>query len=1157
MEGQDNALNAGRLGVLVSSQTGMGALINGLQKANEGFLQALIRYSRFQHIDCFVDDTLITVFQQRWQSYIKHYASARQIDFVGASRLPSYLSAFKYTAFHKGDPYISSLAELRKQCDCRHFAITGRAHTLSTDVTLSKTRDLLLSPLQPCDAIICSSNAQQQVLERQLALASAGLKQYTGKALNYSGQLACLPLGVDDVSESVGDKYECRKALGYPKDSCILLCVGRFSYRDKMDLYPLFIAANDLLEDRGITNFLIVLVGQGDASGGYIQGLLQLGYDLNLEGRIRFELSADDERKHLIFQAADIFVSIADNVQESFGIAPVEAMNYSLPVVLSDWNGYRELVVEGESGYLTETLSTNLDFLSVPMNSVQAGLGHMIEAQGTAVNVKHLTDYLQVLICQPEKRKAMGMLGRARVMARYHWPLLIEQYHGIVERLQQGRDEAVGEHIVEPQGAYYHTIFQHYPTRHLSPDDYLKSTDRALRILLGDETEVHFQEIDHLIDKFLLSQVIMYCLSGVKVQSVYAAFPQAQSLPFILVWLCKYQWLDCMTEKPSLTIPTIAPVNLHGSKWVKGVKGVVEDSLKGVDCLRRDYLRPIMGWLATQIKRRVGQYTPDDQLLKQILQLQLVMLDEKLLQAIGWFGEERGLTIYNEVMVALRKQGGFCALQHRYPHWFRLGKRLCLRALRSISQIIERTFHDLPAINQRFKPIWHHPASRVVHIDAPLRVEYLSVVILTFDNSEKLVYKNRDIRMNSYLVDHQSPRGESLAEKLNKWLEAFPGIGTYSLLPREVLLRKKKVHYGFVQYISGSDEGIVLNHEEGKHYYQRLGVLIGFGLMLGMTDLHTMNVISSNVTPYPIDLENIFQNDALQALEQEVENPAKAFMRGVSGTSLDKLCVFDFFQNFYSCRARLGSVKVKAHKIGFDDQIEIRPALKNKVTIGHRDNTDRNEQALVAGYGQYISEGIRAVVRVLCQHQMEWLTALDRCSSLQVRFQPIMRYADLTKQVSHFHTFSGFQRLSYRQLQHYFYRSASRLCTTGVEVQRWTPAHWQESVTDLVDAMARQWLKGCQGRFVKYPGQCHACLRQSDGSVVQTGKPGAAYFADTALEQLKKSVVQLASDDEKREQFLTLLTSALEAWLNDSLQPRVNVEQPERAEAVFAAELAL
>ena len=42
--------------------------------------------------------------------------------------------------------------------------------------------------------------------------------------------------------------------------------------------------------------------------------------------------------------AADIFVFPIDNVQETFGLAPVEAMAAGLPVIVSDWDGLKETV---------------------------------------------------------------------------------------------------------------------------------------------------------------------------------------------------------------------------------------------------------------------------------------------------------------------------------------------------------------------------------------------------------------------------------------------------------------------------------------------------------------------------------------------------------------------------------------------------------------------------------------------------------------------------------------------------------------------------------------------------------------------------------------------------------------------------------------------
>ena len=56
-----------------------------------------------------------------------------------------------------------------------------------------------------------------------------------------------------------------------------------------------------------------------------------------------------------IWSAPDIFVSLVDNVQETFGLTPLEAMAAGLPVVASDWDGYRETVRHGVDGFLVPT----------------------------------------------------------------------------------------------------------------------------------------------------------------------------------------------------------------------------------------------------------------------------------------------------------------------------------------------------------------------------------------------------------------------------------------------------------------------------------------------------------------------------------------------------------------------------------------------------------------------------------------------------------------------------------------------------------------------------------------------------------------------------------------------------------------------------------
>ena len=62
--------------------------------------------------------------------------------------------------------------------------------------------------------------------------------------------------------------------------------------------------------------------------------------------------------------ASDIFVSLADNIQETFGLSVIEAMASSLPLVVSDWNGYKDLVNHGFNGFRipTEMLTSSLTF---------------------------------------------------------------------------------------------------------------------------------------------------------------------------------------------------------------------------------------------------------------------------------------------------------------------------------------------------------------------------------------------------------------------------------------------------------------------------------------------------------------------------------------------------------------------------------------------------------------------------------------------------------------------------------------------------------------------------------------------------------------------------------------------------------------------------
>ena len=55
--------------------------------------------------------------------------------------------------------------------------------------------------------------------------------------------------------------------------------------------------------------------------------------------------------------SSDIFISLSDNFQETFGITPLEGMASGLPVVVSDWDGYRDTVRDQIDGFTIPTIT--------------------------------------------------------------------------------------------------------------------------------------------------------------------------------------------------------------------------------------------------------------------------------------------------------------------------------------------------------------------------------------------------------------------------------------------------------------------------------------------------------------------------------------------------------------------------------------------------------------------------------------------------------------------------------------------------------------------------------------------------------------------------------------------------------------------------------
>ncbi|RCX17332.1 glycosyltransferase involved in cell wall biosynthesis [Fontibacillus phaseoli] len=83
----------------------------------------------------------------------------------------------------------------------------------------------------------------------------------------------------------------------------------------------------------------------------YITGLVE---ELDLEGVVVFPGIVEGEAKEKLFMAADLLVNFSTDPGETFGFNLLEAKAWGIPVVCTNWDGFRELVDHGHDGFLVD-----------------------------------------------------------------------------------------------------------------------------------------------------------------------------------------------------------------------------------------------------------------------------------------------------------------------------------------------------------------------------------------------------------------------------------------------------------------------------------------------------------------------------------------------------------------------------------------------------------------------------------------------------------------------------------------------------------------------------------------------------------------------------------------------------------------------------------
>lgn len=382
-------------------------------------------------------------------------------------------------------PVLADRARLRLRAGPAAFSLVGVTHTTASHTAMDAIASLVSGPVMAWDALVCTS---QSVLETVTTVLDAEADflswRLAAKVDVRRLALPVIPLGVHtrDFAFRAEERAAARAALGISPDTVVALFVGRLSFHGKAHPHAMYVA----LEAAALrTKLKLALVQCGWFANSAIEAAFKTGAaEFAPSVPAIFADGRDEAQRRRAWAAADIFISLSDNIQETFGITPVEAMAAGLPVIATDWDGYRETVRDGVDGYLIQTTMPPAgtgDGFAMAHEAGQMTYDRYCGAtcRTVAVDLEALTDRVSALVSEADLRARMGAAGRSRARETFDWAVIYGRYVDLYAELRRVRAAALkgpsaailsAAPRVAPARLDPYRTFAHYATRNLAPE---------------------------------------------------------------------------------------------------------------------------------------------------------------------------------------------------------------------------------------------------------------------------------------------------------------------------------------------------------------------------------------------------------------------------------------------------------------------------------------------------------------------------------------------------------------------------------------------------------------------------------------------------------------------------------------------------------------
>ena len=447
--------------------------INGRRVAGESFLKGFLRHADVTEFVVLAKSTTEAKEVAELADILRPGVPLRPVGLVRPGAMAPV------TQMHYPAANFVSEAWRRAESGSAAWTISGITHTTSTMGIMQGIYDLRMGPVMDWDALICTSSSVRASVATQMDLIDDHIRARFRTEPPPRPLLPVIPLGihVGDFARDDAARACLRERLNCGPQDVVFSTIARLTPHEKFDPLPIFIAMQQAaarLPDRRLHVVFCGIFRHPYAKDVFTEGARRLMPDVGfllLDG-----VSAADRTATL--SGADVSLFIIDNIQETFGLAPLEGMAAGLPMLVSDWDGLKDTVTP-DVGFRVKTRTLGPQHMANEALRLQGGIDDYSQycaavSAMTEVDMPDLAARIHDLARDPDLRARLGAAALKRVRAVYDWQCVIPQMQdlwGEQEALRLSglaRNHRIPGHML-PVAPSPTLLFQSYPTEQVDP----------------------------------------------------------------------------------------------------------------------------------------------------------------------------------------------------------------------------------------------------------------------------------------------------------------------------------------------------------------------------------------------------------------------------------------------------------------------------------------------------------------------------------------------------------------------------------------------------------------------------------------------------------------------------------------------------------------